>query len=98
MECWHLYVVRTSGGSLYAGIATDVQRRFREHLAQGSRTPGYLRAHKPRELAFSQAIGGRGLALKVEYRFKRLSKAAKENIIQSGRMAFDGESGRIAVP
>ena len=98
MECWHLYVVRTSDGSLYAGIATDVERRFREHLAQGSRTPGYLRAHKPRELTFFQAIGGRGLALRVEYRFKRLSKEAKERIVGSGRMSFDQETGEITVP
>jgi predicted GIY-YIG superfamily endonuclease len=32
---WHLYVVRTVKGSLYAGIATNVKRRYQEH-ATGS--------------------------------------------------------------
>lgn len=95
MECWHLYVVRTIDGSLYTGIATDVARRFKEHQAQGKKAAGYLRAHKPREVVFSMPVGGRGLALKVEHHFKGLSKAAKERIVRSGRLAFDGESGRI---
>jgi predicted GIY-YIG superfamily endonuclease len=29
---WHLYVIRTVDGCLYAGIATDVRRRFQEHV------------------------------------------------------------------
>jgi putative endonuclease len=98
MDCWHLYVVRTIDGFLYTGITTDVQRRFREHLAQGSRTAGYLRAHKPGELAFSMVVGNRGLALKVEYQFKRLSRPAKERIVASGRFSIDEDSGRIAIP
>jgi predicted GIY-YIG superfamily endonuclease len=28
---WHLYLVRTAGGRLYTGIATDVDRRLAEH-------------------------------------------------------------------
>ena len=26
---WHLYVIRTTAGFLYAGITTDVERRYR---------------------------------------------------------------------
>ena len=32
---WHLYVIRTVDGCLYAGIATDVRRRYREHASGG---------------------------------------------------------------
>jgi putative endonuclease len=96
--CWHLYAVRTVEGFLYAGISTDVHRRFQEHMAQGGRTPGYLRAHKPRELVFSLPVGDRGLALKVEHHFKRLSKKTKERIVKSGRMAFDGDTGKVLAP
>ncbi|MCE5273985.1 MAG: GIY-YIG nuclease family protein [Syntrophaceae bacterium] len=98
MACWHLYIVRTTDRSLYAGISTDVQRRFREHLAQGRKTARYLLAHKPQGLAFSLAIGDRGLALKVEYHFKRLSKGEKERIVDSGHLIYDRETGRIAIP
>jgi putative endonuclease len=92
---WHLYVVRTIDGYLYAGITTDVARRVREHLAQGRKTAKYLLAHKPRSLAFSQVIGDRSLALKVEYHFKRLSSKAKRQIMDAGKLHFHGKSGKI---
>jgi putative endonuclease len=98
MDRWHLYVVRTIDGFLYAGITTDVRRRFGEHMAQGRRASGYLRAHKPLELAFTMAIGSRNLALKVEHHFKRLSKKAKERVVGAGSMTFDRDSGRVKSP
>jgi putative endonuclease len=98
MKTWHLYVVRTIDDFLYAGIATDVQRRYKEHVAQGRKASRYLLAHKPRKLVLSLAVGDRRLALKVEYRFKQLPKAAKERIVDSGRMQFDGDTGRIQCP
>ena len=33
---WFLYLVRTASGALYTGIATDVERRFAEHQAEGT--------------------------------------------------------------
>ncbi|HWR68026.1 MAG TPA: GIY-YIG nuclease family protein [Desulfomonilia bacterium] len=95
VACWHLYVVRTVDGSLYAGISTDVERRYREHLSQGRESARYLRARKPLCLAFSRAIGDRPLALRVEHHFKRLAKRKKERIVASGHLAFDRDSGKI---
>ena len=31
-ENWSLYIIEASDESLYTGIATDVERRFDEHL------------------------------------------------------------------
>ena len=98
MVDWHLYVVQTVESFLYAGISTDPQRRFEEHLAQGRKAAKYLIAHKPLRLAFSQAIGDRVLALKVEHHFKRLPREAKERILHSGELHFDGDSGKILFP
>jgi putative endonuclease len=83
---WHLYVIRTVDQKLYAGVTTDVQRRFKEHLRQGHRAARYLRAHKPQRLVFSQEIGSRSLVLKVEHWFKRLPRQRKERIVRSGRL------------
>jgi len=94
---WYLYVVRTVEGFLYTGISTDVARRFTEHLSQGRQTARYLLAHKPEAIAFSKAIGGRSLAQKVEYHFKRLKKKEKEWIVASKQLVFDRESGRIKI-
>ena len=92
---WHLYVVRTVKGTLYAGIATDVARRYQQHVTGGPKAAKFLRANPPRELAFERRIGSRSLALKVEYRFKQLSKRDKETIIAAGKLRLDRKSGRI---
>ncbi|MBD3240499.1 MAG: GIY-YIG nuclease family protein [Chitinivibrionales bacterium] len=96
-KAWYVYLVRTVDGRLYAGIATDVDRRFREHCAQGPRTARYLRAHKPRALVFAQRIGDRSLALKVEYRLKRLPRSAKLRVVDKGKLRYDKKSGSIHV-
>lgn len=98
IRTWHLYVVRTVTGALYAGITTDVARRYREHAGGGLKAARFLRANPPRELAFQRRIGPHGLALKVEYRFKRLPKGAKEAILRAGRLRFDPETGAIPPP
>ena len=92
---WHLYVVRTVKGCLYAGIATNVKRRYQEHVTGGRKAARFLRANPPRELAFKRRIGSRSLALKVEYRFKRLPRRTKEAIVTTGKLCFDRESGMI---
>lgn len=83
MSNWHLYLIRAHDGSLYAGIAADVARRFAEHQASGARCAQYLRGRGPLELVYAQEIGDRSLALRAESRVKGLSKAKKEEIIQS---------------
>jgi putative endonuclease len=92
---WHLYVIRTAGGLLYAGITTDVERRYQEHVTGGPKAARFLRAHPPKEIAFKRRIGTRSLALKVEYRFKQLRKRDKEAIVRAGRLRFDRKSGEI---
>ena len=56
---------------------TDVQRRFKEHLAQGRKNSKVLFAHKPQCLAFSLPGESGALAAKVEHQFKWLSKKEK---------------------
>ena len=89
---WHVYVVRCAGGTLYTGIATDVERRFVEH-AEG-RGAKYLRGRAPLELVAHSQVGARGLALRVEHRIKRLARAAKESLIESGLEALIAEERR----
>lgn len=92
---WYLYVIRTVGGCLYTGIATDVSRRYQEHANGGPKAAKYLRAHPPREIVFTRRLGSRSLALKVEYWFKRFSKQDKEALIRAGKLRIDRKSGKI---
>lgn len=81
MPVWHVYLVRTQRGTLYTGIATDVPRRYAEHVAGGPRAARYLRGNRPSALAFHTPIGNRALALRVEARLKRMTKTDKEAIV-----------------
>ena len=78
---WHLYLIRCRDGSLYTGITTDVARRFAEHQGNGDTGAKYLRGRGPLMLVFQKNLGSKSLALGVESRVKKLSKAKKEELI-----------------
>ena len=78
---WHLYLVRCRDGSLYTGITPDVTRRFAEHQGNGGTGAKYLRGRGPLILVFQKKLGSRSLALAVESKVKKLSKAKKEELI-----------------
>ena len=88
MAEWHLYIIRVNSGSLYTGIATDVDRRFGEHEAGGKKGSKYLRARRPLKLIFQQKIGTRSEALKMECAVKNLSKPVKEQVAR-GNLNLD---------
>ncbi|OZG39928.1 hypothetical protein CAK78_21415 [Aeromonas sp. A35_P] len=76
---WFIYMVRTASGLLYTGISTDPVRRLCQHQSgKGSRA---LRGKGPLTLAWQQAVGEKGSALRLEYRLKQQSKAFKEQLI-----------------
>ena len=83
MADWYLYLVRCRDGSLYTGITIDVARRFAEHKGKGSAGAKYLKGRGPLALVFKKKLGSNGLALKVERRVKKLSKAKKEELTGS---------------
>jgi len=79
---WYLYLVRCRYGSLYTGITTDVARRFAEHQGNSDTGAKYLRGRGPLVLVFQKTLGSRSLALGVESKVKKLSKARKEELIR----------------
>jgi len=84
MSEWYLYLIRVKNGSLYTGIAMDVERRFSEHVAGGKQGAKYLRGRGPLKLVFRQKIGSRSQALKTEAAVKKMPRAQKENLIREG--------------
>ena len=79
---WYLYLIRCRYGSLYTGITTDVARRFAEHQGNSDTGAKYLRGRGPLVLVFQKKLGSRSLALGVESKVKKLSKARKEELIR----------------
>jgi putative endonuclease len=75
MTAWFVYLVECVDGSLYTGIATDVDRRYAEHVAgKGAR---YTRSHPPRTLLGRVAQADRSAALKAEHALRQLAPAGK---------------------
>jgi len=85
MDKWSVYLVRCKDDSLYTGVALDVDRRLEEHR-EGKRGAKYLRGRAPLELVLRRELGDRSLALKVELRIKKLSRKAKENMIENPKI------------
>ena len=72
-------MLRCGDGSLYTGVAKDVDTRLKQHQdGTGSR---YTRAHLPVTLAWSKECVTWGEGLKEEIRIKRLDREAKEKIV-----------------
>lgn len=80
---YYIYVLRCKGNYLYTGITTDVARRFDEHRGETAKTAKYTRSHKPLQIERVWQTENRSLASKLEYAVKRLSKADKEQLLQS---------------
>lgn len=77
---YHLYILRCGDGSLYTGIALDVEQRVREH-AEGIRGAKYLRGRGPLSVEFTARLGDRSRAQQAEIRVKRLPREGKERLI-----------------
>jgi len=73
-------MLRCGDGSLYTGIAKELDRRLAQH--QAGRASRYTRARQPVALAWSREIGSWGDALREEIRIKALSRAKKEELVE----------------
>lgn len=84
MPEYSVYILRCADGSLYTGIATDVERRLAEHEST-SRGAKYLRGRGPFKLVLQQPVGDRSAASKVEIQLKALMKSEKEELVAGQR-------------
>ena len=78
---WFLYLIRCRNGTLYAGISTDVPRRFAEHEAGAPKGARYLRGKGPLQLEFQAAAGDRSAATKLELWVKSQPRTLKEDVV-----------------
>jgi len=85
---WQVYVIECVDGSLYTGISTDTERRYRQH-AEG-RGARYTRSHPPSRLLAQFPVASRSLALRVEHAIKQLDAIAKRSLCRE--LHADGRS------
>ena len=77
---WFIYILLCQGGSLYTGIAKDVEKRFREHVA--GRGGAYTRSHKPLRIVYTETQNSKSEALKRELEIKGWSREMKIKILK----------------
>lgn len=72
---WVLYLLECENGSYYAGITTDLERRFAEHVfGIGAR---YTRANPPARVVAVKVFPDRASASRAEAALKKLPRAGK---------------------
>jgi len=81
MTTWHVYMLRCRDGTIYTGIAVDVERRVRAHeRGTGAK---YTRSRRPLTLAYRERQPDRSSALKREAAIRRLGRTGKLALIAS---------------
>ncbi len=76
---WFLYIIETRLGHWYTGITKDVEQRFLAHQAgKGAKN---LKGKGPLTLVHHQSVGTHSEAARLEYHFKRLTKAKKRQLV-----------------
>lgn len=87
---WHVYIILCSDDSLYTGITTDTERRFRQHA--GGRGAKYFRGRQPVRLVFQEGGHTRSSAARREADIKSLTREAKLLLVALGsdQKAFHG--------
>lgn len=80
MDYW-VYILLCGDNTLYTGITTDVERRFKEH--QNGVGAKYTRGRSPLRVVYREACPDKSSALRREYAIKQLPRAKKLELIAS---------------
>jgi putative endonuclease len=80
-DIWHIYMVRCSDGTLYAGITNDLEKRIEAHNS-GKDGARYTRSRRPVKLVYSEQVESKSAAAKLEYQLKKLPRLKKIRLIK----------------
>ena len=78
---YYVYILQCRDGTLYTGIAADVQKRLAVH--NSGKGAKYTRSRLPVTLLYEETQPDKSAALKRELEIKKLSRAQKLRLIAS---------------
>lgn len=81
MSYW-VYMLRCGDGSLYTGIALDVERRLAVH--QSGKGAKYTRSRRPLTVVYREELPDKSAALRRELAIKHLPREEKLKLISTG--------------
>lgn len=80
---YYVYMVQCADSTLYTGIATELERRIKEHN-ESDKGAKYTRARRPVELVYFEEFADRSSASKREYMIKKkMNRQEKLKLITS---------------
>lgn len=77
---YYVYIIECSDKTLYTGITTDVERRFKEH--RSGKGGACTRAKKVKKILYTEEYKTRSEALKRELEIKSFDRQKKLNLIE----------------
>lgn len=82
MQSWFVYILRCEDNSLYTGITTDVDRRFKEH--KNGEGGAYTKSFGAKKIVYTEEVDDKSAALIREHEIKQLSREEKEQLAADG--------------
>jgi len=80
-KTFYTYLLLTENNTYYCGYTDDITKRYKKHIEGiGAK---YTKANKPKKIAYLETFKTKSEAMKEEYRIKRLSRIAKENLVKN---------------
>lgn len=86
---WYVYIILCSDNSLYTGISTDPERRFRQH-ADGSGAK-YFRGRKPLRIVHLEGGHTRSSAGSRELRIKAMTHNDKTALVAASGLLVSSD-------
>ncbi len=80
---WYTYLVRCRDGSLYCGVAKDLEMRVDQHNNDNRLGAKYTKPRRPVKLVYFEETDSRSSACRREYQIKQLSRKAKLTLIST---------------
>jgi putative endonuclease len=74
-------MIATEKDRLYTGIATDIERRFVEHLCDPKKGAKFFRSDTPVMVVYCEEFSDRSSASKRESQIKKLSRKQKQSLL-----------------
>jgi putative endonuclease len=78
---YFVYILRTSGNTLYTGQTNNLERRLKEHRDKTSKSAKYVRYFKTVELVYQEKWATRAEAMRRETELKKLTRKKKDDLI-----------------
>lgn len=78
-----VYILKTSGNTLYTGISNNLERRLNEHRNHTKKSAKYMRSFESFELVYTEKVDSKSDALKREFEIKNLTRKQKDSLIKT---------------